>query len=117
MPDLRPQAADLPTHVHKTSCGGDWWQLGTHVAGAPKQLGTFAATPGWEDVFAQRKIDVGNFYASKDNEYPTKTGGTRRINWGWATVSLTRACGLLDGRSTGCVSRIHFFFYFFYAYS
>jgi len=58
MPDLRPQAADLPTHVHKTSCGGDWWQLGTHVAGAPKQLGTFAATPGWEDVFAQRKIEL-----------------------------------------------------------
>ena len=40
---------------------------------------------------AQRKIDVGNFYASKDNEYPTKAGGTRRINWGWATVIWTWA--------------------------
>lgn len=49
----------LPTHVHKTSCGGDWWQLGTYDAGAPKTLGSFKATPGWEDLFAQRKIDQG----------------------------------------------------------
>lgn len=76
----------MPTHVHKTSCGGDWWQLGTYEAGKPKENDKFHATPGWEDVFAQRKIDQGNFYASKDNEYPTKSGGTRRINWGWATV-------------------------------
>eukprot|EP00041_Stephanoeca_diplocostata_P021593 m.504556 g.504556 ORF g.504556 m.504556 type:complete len:649 (+) comp21862_c0_seq7:117-2063(+) len=77
---------ELPTTVHKTSCGGDWWQLGTYVAGAPKQLGSFNATPGWEDMFVQRKIDQGGFYASKDNEYPTKAGGSRRINWGWAQV-------------------------------
>jgi sucrose-6-phosphate hydrolase SacC (GH32 family) len=31
-------------------------------------------------------MDQGQFYASKDNEYPTKSGGKRRINWGWATV-------------------------------
>lgn len=76
--------AGLPTNVHKTSCGGDWWQLGTY-SGADKVgvLGNFSATPGWEDVFSQRKIDQGNFYASKDNEYPTKAGGKRRINWGW----------------------------------
>jgi len=49
-------------------------------------LGSFNATPGWEDVFAQRKIDQGNFYASKDNLYPTLDGSERRINWGWATV-------------------------------
>ncbi|EOD06076.1 hypothetical protein EMIHUDRAFT_219373 [Emiliania huxleyi CCMP1516] len=29
------------------------------------------------ELFAQKRIDQGNFYASKDNE---------RINWGWATV-------------------------------
>ena len=80
------EAGTLPTHVHKTSCGGDWWQLGTYDAGKPKMPDNFTATPGWEDLFAQRKIDQGNFYASKDNEYPTKAGGTRRINWGWATV-------------------------------
>jgi hypothetical protein len=32
-------------------------------------------------------ICQGQFYASKDNLYPTLKGGsTRRINWGWATV-------------------------------
>ena len=51
-----------------------------------KALGHFEATKGWEDVFAQKKIDHGRFYASKDNEYPTKDGGSRRINWGWAQV-------------------------------
>ena len=31
---------------------------------------------------------VGKFYASKDNLYPTKgsSGITRRVNWGWAQV-------------------------------
>lgn len=76
----------LPDHVHKTSCGGDWWQLGSYSPAAPKTLGNFTATPGWEDLFAQRRIDQGNFYASKDNEYPTKSGDKRRINWGWAIV-------------------------------
>ena len=79
-------ASALPTNVHKTSCGGDWWQLGTYSSPPPKVLGNFTPTPGWEDLWAQRRIDQGNFYASKDNEYPTLAGGTRRINWGWATV-------------------------------
>ena len=52
-------AAGLPTHVHKTSCGGDWWQLGSYTPAAPKTLGTFNSTPGWEDLFAQRRIDMG----------------------------------------------------------
>jgi len=43
--------------VHKTSCSGDWWQLGTYTEGAPKVLGAFNATAGWEDLFAQKKID------------------------------------------------------------
>lgn len=76
----------LPTHVHKTSCNGDWWQLGTYSGAAPRELGNFTATPGWEGLYSQRRIDFGRFYASKDNSYPTKQGGTRRINWGWATV-------------------------------
>lgn len=80
------KAGALPTHVHKTSCGGDWWQLGTYTAGLPRSTGTFSATPGWEDLYEQKKIDQGGFYASKDNEYPTKSGGKRRINWGWAQV-------------------------------
>lgn len=33
-------------------------------------------------MFAQRVIDTGFFYASKDNLFPTKAGGVRRINWG-----------------------------------
>jgi sucrose-6-phosphate hydrolase SacC (GH32 family) len=85
--DAARQAGTLPTHVHKTSCGGDWWQIGTYFpAGLKQNTDHFNATPGWEDVFAQKRIDTGNFYASKDNEYPTKDGKTRRINWGWATV-------------------------------
>ena len=80
------KAGSLPDTVHKTSCGGDWWQVGNYVAGPPKTLGSFNATPGWEDLFVQKRIDFGEFYASKDNEYPTLDGGVRRINWGWATV-------------------------------
>lgn len=38
-------------------------------------------------MYAQRRIDLGNFYASKDNAYPTRDGKERRINWGWATVA------------------------------
>lgn len=41
------------------SCGGDWWQMGTYTEGKPKELGSFAATPGWEDVWAQTRIDQG----------------------------------------------------------
>ena len=77
----------LPTHVHKTSCGGDFWQLGTYTEGPPKVLGHFNATAGWEDLFAQRRIETGWFFASKDNLYPALDGGAeRRINWGWAQV-------------------------------
>jgi len=79
-------AGALPTHVHKTSCGGDWWQLGTYSGAAVRELGSFTATKGWEETFSQRRIDSGHFYASKDNLYPTKSGGARRINWGWAQV-------------------------------
>jgi sucrose-6-phosphate hydrolase SacC (GH32 family) len=81
------RAGTLPSHVQKTSKGAkDWWQLGTYIAGLPKALGSFVATPSWQDVFVPRLIDAGCIYASKDNIYPTKTNGTRRINWGWAMV-------------------------------
>ena len=113
------RAGALPTTVHKTSCGGDWWQLGTYSPAPPKTLGAFNATAGcaaqisarnsgrraillganrsgrailptpthftlctlsrWDDLFAQRKIDQGKFYASKDNLYPTAAGGTAKI--------------------------------------
>lgn len=88
------QGGTLPTHVHKVSCsspsgkGLDYWQAGTYKAGPPKTLGSFLPTKGWEDVFVKRIIDAGSFYASKDNEYPTKSGGKRRINWGWLTVPV-----------------------------
>lgn len=89
--DLLKMDGTLPTHVHKTSCGGDWWQMGTYTFGAPKVLGNFTATLDWEDLFVQRSIDKGAFYASKDNIYPTKQGTTRRINWGWATIKPASA--------------------------
>ena len=38
------KAGALPDTVHKTSCGGDWWQLGSYVAGEPKILGNFSAS-------------------------------------------------------------------------
>ncbi|KAJ8612523.1 hypothetical protein CTAYLR_003732 [Chrysophaeum taylorii] len=90
LPPLTPgfgASGRLPSWVHKTSCDGDWWQLGDYVAGAPGEIGSFEATPGWEDLFEQRKIDAGDFYASKDFEYPIRdSNATRRINWGWARV-------------------------------
>ncbi|KAJ1449760.1 glycosyl hydrolase [Pelagophyceae sp. CCMP2097] len=93
----RPPAGGsaLPTHVHKTSCGGDWWQAGTYAGSEPGELGTFRPTPGWEDLYEQRKIDAGDFYASKDGDYPVR-GSTarRRINWGWATVPPASAQSL-----------------------
>lgn len=79
-------AGELPTHVHKVSGGGDFYQLGTYVDGPAKTTGTWTKTPGWEDTFKFVKMDMGGFYASKDNEYPTKDGGKRRINWGWAQI-------------------------------
>lgn len=45
-------------------------QVGTYVPGAPKQLDNFTATPQWEDMWAQRPIDVGKFYASKVRSTP-----------------------------------------------
>ena len=44
--DAMQAAGTLPTHVHKTSCDGDWWQIGTYTAGPPKVLGTFLTRPG-----------------------------------------------------------------------
>lgn len=79
----------LPDTVHKTSCEGDWWQLGTYLPGKPGvngTVGTFKPTLGWEDLYTERRIDGGKFYASKDAQYPTLSGDKRRINWGWATV-------------------------------
>ena len=141
--DAARAAGALPTTVHKTSCGGDWWQLGTcawhtpaprssapslatapvpplppprlpppppllpprrlhlcspaasstpahprplhhrsttappaasstrYTGAAPKQLGSFQPTPGWEELFEQRRIDPGE-------ADPTHTRPTRR---------------------------------------
>lgn len=95
LPALTPgfvNTTRLPTHVHKTSCAGaDWWQLGDYVAGSPGQVGSFNATPGWEDLFVQVKIDPGAFYASKDNVFPALDNSTRRVNWGWAKVDPASA--------------------------
>ena len=59
--------------------GGSWDRT---KPGKPRELGTFNATPGWEDVFVQKRIDMGNFYASKDNEYPTTEKGIRQDQLG-----------------------------------
>lgn len=64
------------THIHKASHGGDWMQVGTYVENGIKQNGNWT---GEREV----KIDMGNFYASKDFYDPVKK---RRINFGWATV-------------------------------
>ena len=59
--------AGMPTHVHKYSCGPqsqedepehygaylDWWQMGNYNDSDPL---FFNATPGWEDVFAQKPV-------------------------------------------------------------
>lgn len=52
---------------------------------ADRPEATHRLTRGWwceQDVFAQKRIDQGNFYASKDNEYPTLAGGKRRASDG-----------------------------------
>ena len=85
--EKKVKSESWPTHVHKTSCSGDWWQLGNYVENGADEVGTFSATPGWEDLFSQRKMDMGNFYASKDQLYPSLDGPERRINWGWAQVN------------------------------
>merc|ERR1712176_215053 len=78
-----PAGAETPTHVHKASHGGDWMNVGTYVPQTePNSLGTWSATPGVP--FAETKIDMGNYYASKDFYDPVKN---RRINWGWAQVA------------------------------
>ena len=76
--------------MHKYSCGPqppetepqhygaylDWWQMGTYDDSQPLN---FSATPGWEDVFAQRPVDPAFFYASKDNVFPpSKQGGAEK---------------------------------------
>lgn len=75
----------LPSHVQKLSCSGkDWWMIGTYtLERGSRTVGSFTPTKGWEDLYERQMIDAGSFYASKDALYPTKTGGQRRINWGW----------------------------------
>lgn len=75
----------LPSHVQKLSCGEkDWWMIGTYtLEKGSRTIGSFTPTKGWEDLYERQLIDAGSFYASKDALYPTKTGGQRRINWGW----------------------------------
>jgi hypothetical protein len=54
---------------------------------APGVLGHFTPTVGWEDLYVNRQIDMGPYYASKDSLYPTAgSSAMRRINWGWARV-------------------------------
>ena len=59
-------------------------------------LGTFQPTPGWEDLFAQRKIDQGHFYASKDNLYPTKSEHNNHTRLIGLSVSRTHNFGRSD---------------------
>ena len=51
-----------------------------------RSIGKFSKTVGWEELFEKHHIDRGPFYASKDNVYPTRQGGTRRVLWGWSIV-------------------------------
>jgi len=74
--------AERPTHVHKSSHGGqDWMNVGTYTPGKPKEVGDFSATPGVPH--SETIIDADRLYASKDFYDPVKK---RRINWGWARV-------------------------------
>ena len=95
----------MPTHVHKRSLGysggGDYMQVGSYTAGALRQNGTWAATPGVRGsgpvADGGDVIDVGvgfgygydgvrqptagvMFYASEDMWDPVKR---RRVLWGW----------------------------------
>ena len=111
--------ATFPTHVHKKgdgcsgpgqagskggpeSTGCDFWQLGTYSVAATRQLGTFLPTKDWEDLFEYRLIENSlSFYASKDGEFPTRGGGTRRVNWGAGeTIAPKKSCALVCGHAT-----------------
>jgi sucrose-6-phosphate hydrolase SacC (GH32 family) len=77
-----PAGAETPTHVHKSSHGGqDWMNVGTYTPGKPNEVGNFTATAGvpHDEII----IDADRLYASKDFYDPVKK---RRINWGWARV-------------------------------
>ncbi|KAH8080327.1 beta-fructofuranosidase [Aureococcus anophagefferens] len=86
-----------PSTPWKTSAGE--WRLRTYdsmvygaasdaafLAGEWYTIGKSADLRTCECPFAQREIDVGNFYASKDADYPSLDGAHRRVNYGWATV-------------------------------
>ena len=83
MPRDTPGAGPAPvgtpayTHVHKASHGGDWMQVGIYQPNGVRQNGD------WLNATTEVKIDMGQFYASKDFYDPV---GKRRINWGWAQV-------------------------------
>ena len=53
--------------------------------------GTFNETKGWEDTFEHRHVEnYTHFYSAKDNLFPTKAGGTRRVSWGGHTLPDSR---------------------------
>lgn len=58
--------------------------VGTYTEGPIKTAGNFTATPGIKAGLKETKIDMGQFYASKDFYDPVKD---RRINYGWATTA------------------------------
>jgi len=72
--------------AHKSSAGGkDVYVLGTYKYATEKRtFGTFTAlNEDYAENDQKYKLDMGNYYASKDFYDPVKN---RRIIWGWATV-------------------------------
>lgn len=77
--------AQLPTHVHKESSGGqDWYTLGVYSDDAPGSTGTWkplVGVPALQPLDFSAVMDMGMvFYASKSMFDPV---GYRRIFYGW----------------------------------
>ena len=77
--------AKLPTHVYVRGYDRkDWYTLGTYTTNSDSRTDVGNWNQSIGVLFAERRIDRGNFYASKDF-WCDKT--QRRILWGWATTS------------------------------
>jgi hypothetical protein len=108
-------SGSLPSHVTKINPNA---MVGTYTEPAPKKMGTFKPTRGFEDLYSclsfpsrgtnsrcslpgsgyGQHFDAGQFDASKDNLFPpalhSPSQAWRRINWGWLIYGGLNALSL-----------------------